>query len=130
MDWEQIKYDSSAFFMPHTLQKIIDTEIYVSKDKRLEINGWTIMHLISGIIIGFIYLHYLKYNNNFIWYFIVLLSLHIIWEYYETLISIEKPFEEIDDIYDDTIIDTIFFAIGYCSIYYLYFKYNLTNYQL
>lgn len=121
MDWERIKYDSSAFFIPHELQKFIDSEIYVSKDKKLIIDGWTIMHLISGIIIGFIYLHYLKYNNNFIRYFIILLSLHIIWEYYETLINVEKPFNEIDSIYDDTIIDTIFFAIGYSFIYYLYF---------
>jgi hypothetical protein len=105
-----ITYASGDIFLPTKVRNILDIDLVGSSEKTFYIDGWSIMHLLCGVLIGFLYLYY-KGNTNF--YFIRLLLLHTIWELWQTLIGMAKPYKLTgSNNLIDSIVDTILFMLG------------------
>lgn len=100
---------SGDMFMPYKIKKILNITL-LGNSKTYYINGWSFMHLVSGMIIGYIYI-YLGYSS--VDYYYKMFILHTIWELWQMLIGIVNPFKwKGDSGLADTIVDTIFFMIG------------------
>lgn len=104
--WNEMIYNSGDFFLPKPIKTILDKNIYVNSNYSFYINGWTIIHFISGIIIG-----YLFYNTNC--YFYKMFIIHSIWEFWQIIIGMSKPYNlKGDSNLLDLFIDTIVFMLG------------------
>lgn len=114
---ERIIYNSGDVFLPKTLKQLLDTDIVGSSKKTFYFSGWSIMHFISGIITGYIYL-YLGYNKQPTMYYYKLFILHTIWELWQMLIGMSRPYTlNGRSNLIDTIFDTIYFMLGSYIIY-------------
>lgn len=108
---ERIFYDSGDVFLPKPVKKILDTTILGSKTQTFwYIDGWTIMHFISGILFGYLYLK-LEYDIDK--YYFKMFVLHTIWELWQTLVGMTEPTQlfGLNSLFD-TIVDTFVFMIG------------------
>ncbi len=107
---EQIIYRSGDIFLPENVKTILKTDIIGSSKKTFYISGWSINHFISGILVGYLYL-YLKYDIKR--YAINMLIIHCLWEFWQILIGMSKPYKLIGtNNLIDTIIDTLLFMVG------------------
>jgi hypothetical protein len=110
LNWEQIIYNSGDFFFPKFIKNILDKNIYITQNNSFYINGWSLLHCFSGIILGAVYL-YLDKGLNFYYYYLFII--HTIWELWQMLIGMSKPWKLTGDSnLIDTFVDTIFFMIG------------------
>jgi|688.fasta_scaffold301931_2 hypothetical protein len=110
LNWEQIIYNSGDFFFPKFIKNILDKNIYITQNNSFYINGWSLLHCFSGIILGVVYL-YLDKGLNFYYYYLFII--HTIWELWQMLIGMSKPWKLTGDSnLIDTFVDTIFFMIG------------------
>jgi len=103
-------YNSGDVFLPKEVRDTLAKGIYFDSSNILYLNGWTILHFISGIITGYIYLYLNKPISN---YYYKLFIIHTIWELWQMLIGMSKPWS----IYGnsnliDIIIDTLVFMLG------------------
>jgi hypothetical protein len=57
LNWEQIIYNSGDFFFPKFIKNILDKNIYITQNNSFYINGWSLLHCFSGIILGVVYLY-------------------------------------------------------------------------
>ena len=89
IDWEDVIYRSGDVFLPKPIKELLDTFLYGNDYKFFYINGWTIMHIISGIVFSYIYLYY-GYNKRD--YYYNLFIIHTIWEAWQIFIGMSKPF--------------------------------------
>jgi hypothetical protein len=116
---EDILYRSGDVFLPKSIKNLLDTSLYSSKDTSFYINGWTFIHIISGIIVGYIYLH-LGYARTD--YFYTMFIIHTIWETWQIIIGMSKPFSLTgDNNRIDIFVDTFAFLYG---------TYIIKNYNL
>ena len=101
--YQKLIYHTGDFLLPKSLIKILDIEL-IRKNK-FYINGWSFMHFLSGIIVGYLL------NDNC--YYYKLFIIHTLWELWQIMIGMSKPFlfAENDNIID-LFIDTIFFMFG------------------
>ena len=107
---QNIIYNSGDVFLPEKIKNILGTDLIGTSKKTFYISGWSIVHLINGIIIGYIYL-YLKGDIRL--YFLKMFIIHSMWEYWQMLIGMAKPYKLTGrSNLIDTIMDTIFFMIG------------------
>jgi hypothetical protein len=110
LNWEQIIYNSGDFFFPKFIKNILDKNIYITQNNSFYINGWSLLHCFSGMILGAVYL-YLDKGLNFYYYYLFII--HTIWELWQMLIGMSKPWKLTGDSnLIDTFVDTIFFMIG------------------
>jgi hypothetical protein len=110
LNWEQIIYNSGDFFFPKFIKNILDKNIYITQNNSFYINGWSLLHYFSGMILGAVYL-YLDKGLNFYYYYLFII--HTIWELWQMLIGMSKPWKLTGDSnLIDTFVDTIFFMIG------------------
>jgi hypothetical protein len=110
LNWEQIIYNSGDFFFPTFIKNILDKNIYITQNNSFYINGWSLLHYFSGMILGAVYL-YLDKGLNFYYYYLFII--HTIWELWQMLIGMSKPWKLTGDSnLIDTFVDTIFFMIG------------------
>jgi hypothetical protein len=110
LNWEQIIYNSGDFFFPKFIKNILDKNIYITQNNSFYINGWTLLHYFSGMILGAVYL-YLDKGLNFYYYYLFII--HTIWELWQILIGMSKPWKLTGDSnLIDTFVDTIVFMIG------------------
>jgi hypothetical protein len=110
IDWEKAIYNSGDVFLPKPIKQILDKSIYMTSDYSFYINGWTIIHFLSGIIIGAIYI-YLGKPLNF--YMYKMFVIHTIWELWQMLIGMSKPWKLTGDSnLIDTFVDTFVFLLG------------------
>ena len=117
---ENIIYNSGDVFLPEKIKKILGTDLIGTSKKTFYVSGWSIVHLINGIIVGYIYL-YLKGDHKM--YTFKLLIIHTIWEFWQILIGMSKPYKLTGrSNLIDSIMDTIFFMLGA----YIVRKYNRT----
>ena len=121
MDKEYIKkiiYSSGDIFLPENVKTILKKDIIGSSKKTFYIYGWSINHFISGMLIGYIYL-YFKYDVTR--YALNMLIIHTLWEVWQILIGISKPYKLIgENNLIDTIVDTLLFMCGsYITIKYI-----------
>jgi hypothetical protein len=107
----EIIYSSGDVFLPKTMRDTLGTFLFkypnVEEDYVFYIQGWSIVHFVSGVIFGHLYrgdqLNY--YYNAFI--------LHTWWELWQITIGMSKPFNfggrnGIVDI----LVDTLMFMMG------------------
>jgi hypothetical protein len=107
---QDIIYNSGDVFLPEKVKNILGTDLIGSSKKTFYVSGWSIVHLISGIIFGYIYL-YLKWDIRL--YTFKLFILHTIWEIWQMLIGMSKPYKLTGrSNLIDIIMDTIFFMLG------------------
>jgi hypothetical protein len=110
IDWGEIIYNSGDFFLPVQLKKILEKHLYLSSNYVFYINGWTIVHFLSGVFVGFIYLYLKKPKNQ---YYYKMLVIHTIWELWQMLIGMSKPWKlSGNSSLIDIFVDTIFFMFG------------------
>ena len=110
-DWlHKVIYSSGDVFLPEKIKNILGMNLIGTSEKTFYISGWSIVHLINGIIIGYIYLHF-KWNSRL--YILNLFIIHTIWEFWQILIGMAKPYKLIGrSNLIDTIMDTILFMLG------------------
>ena len=113
MDKEYIKeilYSSGDIFLPENVKTILQRDIIGSSKKTFYISGWSMNHFISGILIGYLYLHF-KYDVTR--YTLNMLIIHTCWEVWQILIGMSKPYKLTGSSnLVDTIIDTLLFMGG------------------
>jgi hypothetical protein len=125
IDFNKMIFNSGDFFLPEFIKNFLSEFIYKYPNTSREsdyifyIQWWSIVHLINGIIVGYLYL-YFGYNNKR--YFINMLIFHIIWEIWQIIIGMSNPYNIIGrNGLIDTTVDTILFMIG-ASISFCYNK--------
>ena len=116
---QRILYNSGDVFLPENIKQILGTDIIGSSKKTFYVSGWSIIHFLNGIIIGFFYV-YFKYDIKF--YTISLLFIHTLWEIWQIIIGMAKPYKLTGrSNLIDSILDTVFFMSGA----YINFNYRL-----
>lgn len=106
---KNIIYNSGDFFLPEKIKNILGTDLLGTSNKTFYVSGWSIIHLINGIIIGYMYL-YLKGDDRF--YLYKMFIIHTMWELWQMLIGMAKPYKLTGrSNLIDTIMDTIFFMV-------------------
>jgi hypothetical protein len=107
---QNIIYSSGDVFLPEKVKKILERDLIGNTKKTFYVSNWSIVHLINGIIVGFIYL-YFKWDSRL--YTLKLFIIHTIWELWQMLIGMSNPLKLTGrSNLIDTIMDTIFFMIG------------------
>ena len=109
-DIHNLIYNSGDVFLPESIKTILGKDLIGSSKKTFYVSGWSIVHLINGVIFGYFYL-YFNGDNRF--YVFKLLILHTLWELWQMLIGMSKPYKLTGrSNLIDTIMDTIFFMTG------------------
>lgn len=107
---QNIIYNSGDAFLPVKVKNILGIDLIGTSKKTFYISGWSILHLINGIIIGYIYLYFKGGSKS---YFVRLFIIHTIWETWQILIGMSKPYNLTGrNNLIDTVMDTIFFMLG------------------
>ena len=107
---QNIIYNSGDVFLPEKVKDILGRDLIGNSKKTFYVSGWSIVHLINGIIIGYLYL-YFKGDSRF--YFFKLFIMHTLWECWQMLIGMAKPYKLTGrSNLIDTIMDTLFFMLG------------------
>jgi hypothetical protein len=109
MDIKYIKkiiYNSGNAFLPDKISAALRVDILGSSEKTFYITGWSIIHLLNGILFGYLY-YYFKYDMKH--YILNLLILHTLWEIWQIIIGMSKPYKltgnsNIVDIFVDTLL--------------------------
>jgi hypothetical protein len=113
---EDLLYKSGDVFLPKPVKNLLDAPLYRRKYNTYDfyINGWTFLHVMSGMLIGYIYLH--KARSSYEYYY-TMLAIHTIWETWQIIIGMSKPYKLTGrSNLIDTIMDTIFFMTGAYSV--------------
>ena len=109
-DLQLFLYRSGDAFLPKNIRKHYLDPPFLGNTNTYYINGWSILHFLSGILSGYIYL-YLQFPIQE--YYPRLLVLHTIWELWQVFIGMTSLFRwKGGDGLADTLIDTIFFMLG------------------
>ena len=107
---QNIIYNSGDAFLPEKIKKILVTDLIGTSKQTFYISGWSIVHIVNGIIIGYIYLYF---NGDRRLYMFNLFTLHTLWEFWQILIGMAKPYKLTGPSnLIDTIMDTILFMLG------------------
>lgn len=109
-------YNSGDAFLPDPAKDILSTSI-VGSHETYYIDGWTVMHFISGVIVGLILMEKYKITRP-IELAVKLLIIHILWEVWQTSISMGNLFKiSGHNSFTDSVIDTIAFLLGSLMVY-------------
>jgi len=111
-----IIYSSGDVFLPDKLKKFLSNDLIGSHHKTFYISIWSIVHLLSGILIGYIII-YNNFSKSGILtkeeYYLKMFSIHTIWEMWQIFIGMSHPLKFVGQSnLVDTIIDTILFMLG------------------
>jgi len=110
----EIIYSSGDVFLPKTIRDILGTFLFKHPDIKhnyvFYIQGWSIVHFVSGVIFGYLYR---RLGFNPLNYYYNGLILHTLWELWQITIGMSKPFmlsgkNSIVDI----LVDTALFMLG------------------
>ena len=105
-----IIYNSGDIFLPVNIRNILVADLIGDSNKTFYISGWSIVHFINGIIIGYLYLYF---NGDARSYIFNMLIIHTLWELWQILIGMAKPYKLTGrSNLIDTILDSIFFMTG------------------
>lgn len=103
-------YNSGDVFLPKKIKQMLEIDLVGSSKKTFYISGWSVIHLISGILLGYFYLHF-RWDTKM--YIYNMFLIHSTWELWQIFIGMSKPYKLTG--YSnliDTIMDTIFFMLG------------------
>jgi hypothetical protein len=126
IDWETMIYHSGDFFLPKPIKQFLDKNIYMTNNYSFYVNGWTFIHYFSGMLVGAIYLYLGKPIHFFYYYYLFII--HTIWELWQMLIGMSKPYKLTGDSnLIDTFVDTIVFMFGAYITLQLYYYVKKMN---
>ena len=112
---KKMMFDSGDAFMPFEVKKNLSKDYIGNHKESFYIDKWSIIHLITGCLCGFLFLHF-KFNTKF--YFLILLILHILWELWQIFIGSTKIYNLTGkNTLMDSFVDTIMFMIGAYIVY-------------
>jgi hypothetical protein len=105
-----IIYSSGDVFLPESIKQVLTKDIIGDSKKTFYVSGWSIVHFINGMIFGYLYIYY-SYNPKK--YYFNMFILHTLWELWQILIGMSKPYSIVGSSnIVDTILDTVFFMTG------------------
>lgn len=108
--FSKILLNSGDVFLPMRVKSVLNTFLYNTPNNSFYINGWSILHLLSGILLGLLYLFLGKEETTFYFH---LLILHTIWELWQVFIGMAKPWRRTGDSnLIDSVADTVMFMMG------------------
>jgi len=106
----KILFNSGDVFLPPRVKRVLNTYLYNTPNNSFYINGWSIVHLFSGILLGLLYLFLGKEEPSF---YVHLLILHTIWELWQVFIGMAKPWRRTGNSnLIDSVVDTGMFMMG------------------
>jgi len=107
---QQLLYNSGDAFLPEKIKQLLSTDFIGSSKKTFYVSGWSIVHFMNGIIIGYLYL-YFNWDRRL--YMFKLFIIHTLWELWETILGMSKPYNLTGrGNIIDMIMDTLFFMLG------------------
>jgi hypothetical protein len=110
IDIHNLIYNSGDVFLPEKVKYILGMDLIGSSKNTFYVSGWSFVHLMNGIIFGYLYL-YFKGDSRL--YFYKLFILHTLWELWQMLIGMAKPYKLTGrSNLMDTVMDTLFFMLG------------------
>jgi len=114
LTWREIIYSSGDVFLPQSLKNVLGTMLFkypnVKEDYVFYIQGWSIVHFVSGVLFGYFYL---KLGWNITNYYYNAFVVHTLWEIWQIAIGMSKPLMLSGrNSTVDIIVDTIMFMIG------------------
>lgn len=117
----QILYNSGDVFLPDNARNFLETYLIGSRDSTFYITYWSIMHTISGMIFAYIYLKYFNRQPSVIYFYVIMIIIHTIWEIWQIFIGMSRPtsLNGKNNIVD-TFVDTIMFLIGASLVFYYF----------
>jgi hypothetical protein len=105
--------DSGDLYLSKPVKKILDTYIIGSDDSIFYITIWSIMHVVSGILIAAVIL--MATSWSFLKSALVAFIIHSLWEIWQWAIqNTPQSLRGVLDIVMDTILFMVGFAITYC----------------
>lgn len=119
MNIREFLYKSGDIFLPKKIRDFLEITIIGCSYKTFYISLWSIVHFLSGILFGFLYIYsnYFDINN----YYKNHLIFHTIWEIWQVIIGMSKPWKIVGNSnIVDTILDTILYISGTFIIYNIY----------
>lgn len=102
----------SDAFLPKKMTKILYMSFFKVENPPIDINGWSINHLISGIIL-----------KKFGFELDTAIMIHTAWEIFQFIIRDNKL--DMRSLIDSSL-DTLFFTLGHTFIYDFIIKYLIT----
>jgi hypothetical protein len=112
----EILLHSGDIFLSPSINKFLLTDILGDSKKTFYISNWSIIHLISGIILGYIVNQYLVLNTSKLIidnYYFKMFILHTVWEFWQIFIGMSDPFRLTGNSnLVDIILDTTLFILG------------------
>jgi hypothetical protein len=103
-------YHSGDAFLPDSVRNTLVKNIVGSSKNTFYISGWSLVHLMNGLLFGYLYLHF-RYNVRY--YTATMLIIHTLWELWQVFIGMSKPYMLTGPSnIVDTFIDTILFMFG------------------
>jgi hypothetical protein len=113
---QEIIESSGDVFLPRKISTFLSKDIIGSHNKTFYISYWSLIHLFSGIVCGYIVAKYFtKKTGNIIVdnFYTKLFIIHLIWELWQILIGMSNPHNLIGrNNIVDTMVDTILFMAG------------------
>jgi hypothetical protein len=106
---DSIFYKSGDIFLPKEIRNILDYTFVgsISPYKSFYINGWSLLHMLSGILVASIFL---KDDPRI---YIKSFVIHTVWELWQVYIGMANPFTLVGkSSLIDSIVDTIFYMFG------------------
>lgn len=112
--WREIIYNSGDVFLPKSVRDFLSIMLFkypnVKDDYVFYIQVWSIVHLVSGVVFGYLYL---KLGGATLNYYYNALIVHTLWELWQIIIGMSKPLmlsgrNSIVDI----VVDTAMFMLG------------------
>ncbi len=101
-------YASGDLFFPASIRKFLETFLIGSYDSYIYITYWSILHFVSGILVATLLLKN-KANNILLKGFL----LHTLWEVWQTLIGMAKPWNlKGHNGFLDIVTDTVLLMLG------------------
>jgi len=117
---KEIIFSSGEILLPDSVKNPLMANIIGSSKKTFYISGWSIIHIINGLIVGFLYLFF---NYDIKRYAINMLIIHTCWEVWQMLIGMSKHYKLTgSNNLIDIIMDTLLFMLGAYVILKLYHK--------
>jgi hypothetical protein len=108
--FSKILLNSGDVFLPPRVKRVLTTFLYNTPNNSFYINGWSILHLLSGILIGLLYLFLGKEETTFYFHLFII---HTIWELWQVFIGMAKPWRRTGDSnLIDSVVDTVMFMMG------------------
>jgi len=105
-------YDSGDLFLPQAWRDFLSTPLVGNYDTFIYVTGWSFMHLLSGVLFG----SFAVYNQIKHPYWVGL-ALHTIWECWQILIGMNKPWNLTGhNGFVDIVVDTLFFMGGLAMV--------------